>query len=547
MEAIITNAPALGPEELRRMLAAAAAGARGLVLAIGAGGYLDTPGTVAVLVADEQRKFNGDRASYLYLSPMVRQATGTGLAPDGPAPFFFAVTLDGAERGVASLGSLVLALGSLASGPLAAQPRLLAVHALAGHRPEAIAALATALSPRHAFFWVHDFSAACGNATLLRNDREYCHAPQPTCTACRVCAHGPARPAHLARVRALFAAVNFVVVAPSAPALALFRAATDLPAAGHLVHPHLQLGAADGPNEPATDGPARIAFAGPATIANGFFRFAMLVARTDDAAMFFQFAAPGEQPQLPGVTLVEAAATGTKPFALVYALAEHRIDFLVALAPSPEVFPAAALAARAAGAGVLATAGTLPGDDGTIVLPDDAALAEFLRDGSAEACARERRPHRRAAPLLHSGSTATIALAPGIAPTTDAPDVHLLLRGARLDGQRIGDTVRFALPPPDPAEPRRIVRLRSRSLRGAWDRAVEGERRRLGVAVTSLALDGADVPPGDPRRVGGWHKPDAEWQWTDGDAGLVVGAARQLDVTIRPLGRYWCAPLLTAP
>jgi hypothetical protein len=528
MAALVTSAPELGPEELRRLLATAATGARGLVLAVGAGGYIDAPGTVALLVADEQRKFNGDRAAYLHVSPL---APHDGLAPDGPAPFVFVVILDGAERGIATLGSLTLALGSLAAGPLAALPRLLAVHALAGHRPEAVAALATALRPRHAFFWVHDFSAACGNKALLRNGREFCHAPKPTSMACRICAHGPDRPMHIARVRALFSAVDFMVVAPSA----LFRAATDFSAAGHLVHPHMQLGAPEGPDLPPAEG-SRAAFAGPATAANGFLRFSTLAAKVHGAA-FFHFAAPGEHRELPGVTPIEAVATATKPFALVRALAEHRIDFLLALAPWPEPFPAAALAARATGAMVLTTDTTMQANDNTVVLPDDAALAEFLADGAKQP--------RRAAPLLHVGSTATIALASDIPAITDAPDVHLLVGGVRLEGARIGDTYRFALP--ETAEPRRVVRLRSRSLHGAWDRAAEGERRRLGIAVASLLLDGADVPPGDPRRAGGWHKPEPEWQWTDGDAGLLVGTARQVEVTIRPLGRYWRSPLLAAP
>jgi hypothetical protein len=92
-----------------------------------------------------------------------------------------------------------------------------------------------------------------------------------------------------------------------------------------------------------------------------------------------------------------------------------------------------------------------------------------------------------------------------------------------------------------------VVRLRSRQLRASWEAGSGGDRRRLGVAVTALALDGVAVPPGDMRRGAGWHKPEAGWQWTDGDAALTVGGARTLDISLVRLVRYWCSPLLAAP
>ena len=538
-------APELGADELRRLFAAAAAGSRGFVVAIGAGRYLDASDTAALVIADEQRKFNGDRAAYLYLSPSLPRP---GLAPNGPEPILFEIVLDGALRGVATAGAVGLALASLAAGPLAALTRLLAVHALAGHRPETVASLAASLRPRHAFFWLHDHAVACCNPLLLRNDIAFCHAPPPSSMACRVCVHGPTRPAHLARVRALFDAVRFHVVAPSAEALALFRQGTDLAAEGVLVHPHLLLARADATPPPARpDGKVRAAFVGPATVANGWPRFADLVARVGEGAAFMQFGGEAELHPLPGVTPVVAARSANKPFAVMRALAEHRIDFLLALAIWPEPFPTAAFEARAAGADILTTGPGLPAMADAIVLTDDAALAEFFASGRAAGHAHAHVRGAAAPPVLHhAGSTATIALGAPATPITEAPDIHLLLRGARLDPTQAGGIWRFALPPAEPADARRMVRLRSRHFRGAWDRAAEGERRRLGIAVASLALDGAPVPPGDPRRAGGWHKPDANWQWTDGDAGLIVGAAQCLEIQIRPLGRYWRAPLLLA-
>jgi hypothetical protein len=543
-------APALGPDDVRRLVATACAAARGLVVSVGHDRYIEVQGGTQLSIADEQRKFNGDGAVYLNLSPVRARL---GLAPDGPGPLWLTLVLDGAVRGIATAGSVALALGALASGPAGALPRLLAVHALHGHRPEAVAAIATALRPRRAFFWVHDFTAACASPRLLRNDIAFCHAPPPHSMACRVCVHGPGRPAHIARVRALFAAVPFHPVAPSAEALALFRRATDLPLRDAFVHPHARL-EPNGTMAPSDDDSLpRVAFVGHAALHKGWTRFREMLPALSGTATFFHFAGKSELRALDGVTPVAAETTPARPFGMVRALADHRIDLVLALSPWPETFGYIAHEALAAGTDLLATEGSghvaalAATTEGSLVLADDAAVVAFFRDGAAAAHVRARRAAgRQAFALVHTGSTATIAF--DVSPVaTDRPDVHLLLRGARLNGTESGGIYRFALPPSGAEDAKRTVRLRSRHLRGAWDRDADGERRRLGIAVAALRLDGETVPPGDPRRLGGWHPPEPGWQWTDGDAALLVGAATMLEVTVLPFARYWTAPLLDEP
>jgi hypothetical protein len=79
-----------------------------------------------------------------------------------------------------------------------------------------------------------------------------------------------------------------------------------------------------------------------------------------------------------------------------------------------------------------------------------------------------------------------------------------------------------------------------------WERADGADRRRLGVAVSSLRLNGRAVPPGDPRRATGWHPAEDGWQWTDGEATIVAGTSSTLDVTLVRIARYWTSPLLGA-
>jgi hypothetical protein len=546
---IAAAAPPLGAEDVRRLVGTACGAARGLVVSVSHDRYIEVPGGTQLLIADEQRKFNGDRAVYLHLSPVQ---AAHGLAPDGPGPLWLSILLDGAVRGIATAGSVALALGSLASGPAGALPRLLVVHALHGHRPEAVAAIAAALRPRHAFFWVHDFGAACASPHLLRNNISFCSAPPAHSLACRVCVHGPGRPIHIARVRALFEAVPFHLVAPSPEALALFRAATDLSVIDAIVHPHAHLqplGCVPSDDE----GLPRVAFVGHATLHKGWTRFREIVPALAGTATFFQFASRVELRALDGVTLVAAETTPTRPFGMVRALAEHRIDVVLALSPWPETFGYIAHEALAAGADLLATEGSghvaalAAATEGSLLLADDAALVAFFRNGAVATHVRARRAAgRQSFALTHTGSTATIAF-DGTLTTTDRPDVHLVLRGGRLDGIEADGVCRFTLPQAGPEDGKRTVRLRSRHLRGAWDKDADGERRRLGIAVAELRLDGVPVPAGDPRRLSGWHPPEPGWQWTDGDAALLVGAATTLQVAVLPFARYWQAPLLADP
>jgi hypothetical protein len=541
--AVPADAPVLDAQALGALLAQACIGARGLVLAFSHDRYTLVPGGTQLLIADEQRKFNGDLCTYLHLAPLYARL---GLAPPPQAaPDALAVTLDGVWRGVAAPSALAVALAALAP----ALARLLVVHALHGLQPEAVAELAAVLGPRRAVFWAHDYGAACTSPRLLRNDIAFCGAPPADSLACRVCVYGQERAAHLARVMALFRAVSFHLAAPSALAARIWLQATALPTAGVHVHPHARL--EDRPAEPPADvvRPVRVAFVGHAMFAKGWGVFADLLRQTrgNNAYRFFHFASPGELRALDGSTPVPAAAGPDQPFGMLHALAEERIDIVLALSPWPETFGYVAHEALAAGAAlvVLESAGhvvELVSRSGRgVVLADAEALAAYFVTGRAVADARgRRRAGRRTAWLRHRGSTATLGA--DAQPQTDDPGLFVLADAERLAATADGDALAFALPASD--DPARTVRLRSRHLLPRWEADMTPDPRRLGVAVAGLTLDGEAVAAGDPRRRSGWHAPEPGWQWTDGDAVVQAGTARRIVVRVLRLVRYWRAPAL---
>ena len=543
------GAPGLDAAALRACVVAARESTSGLVVALSHDRYTDVPGGTQLLIADEQRKFNGDHVTYLHLSPIEPRL---GLAPLSPEPARLNVILDGRFCGVATMDAITAAL----AGPGDARPCVLVVHNLHGHRPEAVADLVGAIRPLHCIFWVHDYGAACGNPRLLRNGIASCLAPPPDSLGCRVCVHGEDRHAHIDRVRALFQSVAFNVVAPSRAALDVWQRAIALPVASLRVHSHAVLGSdATAPADPVTrSGPVRVAFVGPAAYCKGWHVFVALVAATRDTGdyQFFQFASPAALQPLEGAVPVAGETTPEQPFGMGRALAGHRIDLVLALSPWPETFGYVAHEALAAGADVITTqaSGNVAAlvremSRGLVLADADAVLDCFLtRTAAHHAHARRAAPPGKLA-LRHTGSTATLSLDEAtMETTTDEPDLHLLVSGARLDGSRTRDTWRFALPPPGNDGAHRTVRLRSRHLKPAWSAAHAEDSRQLGVAVTALALDGQPILAGAPARNGGWHPPETGWQWTDGDATVVAGMASVLEVSVVRLARYWRAPLV---
>jgi hypothetical protein len=90
----------------------------------------------------------------------------------------------------------------------------------------------------------------------------------------------------------------------------------------------------------------------------------------------------------------------------------------------------------------------------------------------------------------------------------------------------------------------REARLVSRAAIPAAVRADGTDHRRLGVAVSRIALDARTIPLADARLGAGWHAVEADgagsnWRWTDGDARLDIAGARVLELDVVMTGHYW--------
>ena len=307
------------------------------------------------------------------------------------------LALDGEPLGVAADAAIAKALDALADD-LPPQ-RALVVRGVLGASVAGLLAVEQALAPQQRLFELTDFSSLCTSPRLLRNDVAFCAAPPPSSPACTICVHGEARRAHLAALQALFERGRFTIVAPSEAALALWRAASDLPHEAAVVAAPATLERGATPPQMAEIGevgvegrPVRVAFLGPPSFDAGWLTFERILEACGElsAYAFHHFAAAEALRPSRNLFGVEIASN---PRDL---LIERRIDLVVAANEGAEAFSAMGLEALAAGADLLTLAGrgclaelVETAQRGRVFASDD-ELVDFFVGGKAVAYARER-------------------------------------------------------------------------------------------------------------------------------------------------------------
>ncbi len=524
------DAPVLEAADIADALRDALAAARGFALALSHDNYLAISGGTQAVIADEQRKYNGGGWTYLHLSPT---RAGPTLAEIGRAPMLRMIH-DGVGIGVAETAEIVAAMASL---PLA---RIFIVHSLLGHEPNDVAALSEAVDAARNIFWAHDYFAACEGFRLLRNGLAFCAAPPPESMACHVCIHGDTRPTHLARIGALFDRVSFEMVAPSPLARDIWTSATRLPVRAARAHPHCRLVPVADRAPPQARGDAvRVAYVGMPDTHKGWPLFQDLVGVMGASPdyTFYHFADAHALRPLRDLRGVAATVRPDAPLAMVAALRDARIDLVLMLSPWPETFSLVTMEALAAGAEVLAlatsgNAAALVAGSGT-VLPNAVGLLAHFTSGEAAARARARRQTLTASEtLLWIGTTATLDVPPGATMVQD-PDLRFLLDNVtRRAHRRVGEHVLDVTGGHE-------LRIVSRHAAPADLRPELSDRRRLGIALGRVALDGRSLPPHDSRFGAGWHMSGTAPFWTGGDARLDVTGARELALHVSRTAIYW--------
>ena len=122
---------------------------------------------------------------------------------------------------------------------------------------------------------------------------------------------------------------------------------------------------------------------------------------------------------------------------------------------------------------------------------------------------------------------------------TRDPELCLRVNGNLLAPTIAGQTHRFRLP-----AGANSICLVSRSAVPAHVSDHSDDCRRLGVAISRIALDGEPVALDDARLGAGWHDIEGDdskagWRWTNGAAMLDIAGGHELEVDVAIAARYW--------
>lgn len=361
-----------------------------LLISLSHDDYRISPGGIQLCLQIEQKAVSTDLGgAMLNLHPRI--ALPTLVPAEHSSSYELIAALDGNTLGVISAGEVLAAVEMIEI-----ETRIV-IHSLLGHACEFAASLHCAARARTAIFWAHDYFAGCSGYALMRNDVAYCGAPPPGSGACGICIHGPERKEHLARMKAMFDAVPFRIVAPSEAARRTWLAATGL-AAEVTVHPHCVL--IDSVEETAdqcSSAPARIAFLGHSRHFKGWTTFAR-IARAFGEDNRYEFVHLGTRNEIiHGVSFEPVSVAKDGPDAMVSAIARNKIDVALIWSRWPETFGFVACEALAAGARIVVWdgAGNLPDiahmPDAGLSVPDEAALHAAFENGAIHELAMARR------------------------------------------------------------------------------------------------------------------------------------------------------------
>ncbi|MFE1600875.1 hypothetical protein [Methylobacterium sp. ID0610] len=347
--------------------------------------YTRTYGGVQICIGQEQSEANARGLSYVHIAP-ARPVLA--FRHDQDSDDLVTLTVDGERVGharhddvIASLGGRIVEAGKACD---------LVIHSVLGFSLRFILDLHGSLRPRRTTMWAHDGSTLCTNYALLRNDVEFCWAPEIGSSACRVCAYGTERAGHVAAMTRLIDAVKPTMLFPSDTMREFWESRSPYATTGASVLPHATARFTAERRRTSVTSPLRIAFVGIAAPHKGWHVFHDLAEshRDDPRYRFLHFATePGAK--TPVIAFRETSVTPQQPNAMIEALREEEIDVVLQWSLCFETFSFSTLEAILAGTFVIArsesgnAAKLVTDHDAGLLLADKAALADLFATGAA--------------------------------------------------------------------------------------------------------------------------------------------------------------------
>lgn len=363
--------------------------------------YLESVGGLQLKIADEQLKVNG--AGKDFLQVFVFGATMTLSEFDEDS--LIGVNLNGKWVGYTRPQFLVDCLAE-SSSELTVEG--LSIHHLMGFDLRFIEKIIEVSQPPKLTFWLHDFFSLCPGYLLLRNDLEFCGAPDVKSNACNLCIYGERRAKHLKEVERFFLSNTVEVISPSEFALELWQKAFPVKGVLATVCPHASLEYQDTIPNPPINTAIKIAFVGFPVYHKGWETWLRLTEkfRLDPRYEFILFSETRRPSRY--FKNVSVSVTKDNRNQMAETLRNHNIDVAFLWSICPETFSFTLYESLSAGCMILTNrnSGNIQAyvrehPDTGMVLDNENALLELFESGTlVEYLAEGQKEGRKSAKLV---------------------------------------------------------------------------------------------------------------------------------------------------
>lgn len=310
------------------------------VLSLSHDDYLTITGGAQVYITDEQRLVNQKDQSYLHVYPYNKE----NALVSSDTILYLGVNLDGRQLLETESNELVNALSDLADTKHLIN---LSIHHSMGFNRSTLQYFLN-LAGGKAVFWLHDYFSLCPSYNLMRNDREYCGAPDINSNSCRLCSYGDQRREQNKEFEQLFRENQLEVAAPSQFTFELWQSRFPIISTAHIIPPAVLEWRTSNPSK-FVEGQMRVAFLGYPLDYKGWKTWLRLVQEFNDEDMYKFFHFSSQEGEFGNYKRIDTRVTKENRLAMVDSLRRNDIDVAFLWSTVAETFSFTLHEALAAG------------------------------------------------------------------------------------------------------------------------------------------------------------------------------------------------------
>lgn len=326
------------------------------VLSLSHDDYLTITGGAQVHIADEQRLVNKEDQSYIHLYPWNQRKV---LVPSNTI-LYLGVNLDGRKLLETEANEFIAALAEMKDKKLTK----LSIHHSMGFNESTLQSFLN-LTGGEGVFWLHDYFSLCPSFNLLRNDREYCGAPDINSNSCRLCRYGDQRKVQAKEFEQLFRENQLEVSAPSKFTYELWQSRFPIISTSHIIPPAV-LRWTQNNFAKFKGGQLRVAFLGYPLDYKGWSSWLKLVREFECSKDYRFFHFSSQQGEPGNYKRIDTRVTRENRLVMVESLRWNKIDVALLWSKVAETFSFTLYEALAAGCYIVTN-------------PDSGNIQDYLR------------------------------------------------------------------------------------------------------------------------------------------------------------------------